>query len=83
MPPIRIVAVSPKTQPDGTTLYRIRDEHGERYATTDAMKASVCQRAMELDRPVTVLSGPGWFYRELDWVQLVPNAEAPLGHVQR
>jgi hypothetical protein len=62
----RILAV--ERRPHG---WRIRTAESPRmYFTKCALKASACQRAQELDLPVTIWGGGGWFYRDMDKVEI-------------
>ncbi len=60
---MKILSVKPASATPG--LWIIRADDGERYATKDALKASVCERAHALNVPVDIMSRQGWFYREL------------------
>jgi hypothetical protein len=67
--------VSPKVQPDGSTLYRVRATNGTTYATKNCLMASLCDRAAKLGRAVAMSSAPGWYYREMTHVALVEETE--------
>jgi len=61
----RIRSVHSKTHRNGLAWFLIRDSEGVQHATSDMFKASLCRRAQELDRPVTLWSASGWYYRDL------------------
>lgn len=67
--PVTILRV--ETRPQG---WRITTSDGGRYVTRNAYLASLCQRAVDLQRPVRLLSAAGWYYRELTAVQWMAPA---------
>lgn len=53
------------------------DEKG--YMTRNALKASICQRAMERKKLVNVWGGGGWYYKDIDTVrEVLEMAKAEL-----
>lgn len=73
---IHIRSVTTKRQADGRLLYRIAGDDGQTYVTYDPLRAALCQRALERGWAVKVWSSPGWYYRDLDDLELVQRTEA-------
>ena len=65
--------VSIQQRPSG--LFIVTDDHGTRYATSSQYLATLAQRAMELDKPVAILSFRGWYYRNLHEITILESRE--------
>ncbi len=66
---VKILSVKPASSTKG--LWIIRGDDGERYATKDELKASICERAHTLNMPVEIMSRSGFYYREIITVAFV------------
>jgi hypothetical protein len=67
-----VKSVTPKGR--GWLIRLVGEDHLKDYRTTNAFKASICQRAMERGKQVRVWGGGGWYYREMDTVREVADA---------
>lgn len=68
------------------TGWRITDTEGVRYFTRNAWKASLCDQARLLGRRALLKSYAGWYYRDLDTVNLldaVSEAQSQVTEVPR
>lgn len=62
---MKILSVTPKRN-----FWLIETDDGQRVTTDDMFKASLAERAQKLDADVRILSGGGWFYKELRFIAL-------------
>lgn len=56
---------------NGVSWWIIEDTEGVKHTTRNMFAASLCRRAQELARPVTLWSASGWYYRDLISVDFV------------
>lgn len=74
-----IADVTARELRNGVSWWIITDAEGVKHTTRNMWAASLCRRANELDRPVTLWSSSGWYYRDLvsvDFADARPSTEA-------
>ena len=65
--------VNVKQQPSG--LYLVTDSDGKKHATKNAWLATLAQRYRQLQTPVVLHGGAGWYYRDL--AAITPETAEP------